>query len=103
MVEMMLDHLTGEELDVTNFLEELGDVEFYQELNLAVLKYTVLQMREANMDKLLKKRYPQGFSVEAAVKRDTAAERETKCEPPGAPTAALAHAECSDVTNIRGV
>ncbi len=35
--------------------------------------------------------------------RDTAAERETKCEPPGAPTAALAHAECSDVTNIRGV
>lgn len=56
-------------LDLANVIEELGDLEFYMEGLRSALDITREQTLEANYDKLMNKRYPNGFSNEAAIAR----------------------------------
>lgn len=62
------------ELDVAHWTEELGDGNFYQQMVQSALALTWEQVFQTNMNKL-RKRYPDGFSQDKAVNRDTAAER----------------------------
>jgi NTP pyrophosphatase (non-canonical NTP hydrolase) len=55
-------------LDIANVIEELGDLEFYMEAMRAQLGVTRVQVIEANVAKLTK-RYPTGYSDEAAQAR----------------------------------
>lgn len=60
-------------LNETNLIEELGDLLWYIALACNVLGITMRQVMVANAQKL-RKRYPQKFTVENAVNRDTVAE-----------------------------
>lgn len=53
-------------LDVENIVEELGDLEFYMEGLRQELGITRQETLDGNYDKLMKKRYPQGYSDAAA-------------------------------------
>lgn len=56
-------------LDRENVVEELGDLEFYMEAirqNVGISRHETL---EHNYNKLMKKRYPDGYSDQAAIKR----------------------------------
>lgn len=69
---------TGE-ADRTNILEEMGDVSFYMAVIYDAMGFSPKDSCEANLDKLIrgpKARYRAGFSSDAAVNRDTDAERE---------------------------
>jgi NTP pyrophosphatase (non-canonical NTP hydrolase) len=55
-------------LDIANLVEELGDLEFYMQAMRAELGITREQVLEANVQKLLK-RYPTGYTNEAAIAR----------------------------------
>lgn len=66
----------GKPLDITNLVEEFGDVEWYQALGLKAIGSDHASAWAANIAKL-EKRYPQGFTPEAALNRDVAAERAT--------------------------
>lgn len=59
----------NKELDFENVVEELGDLEFYMEGLRQALELTRTETLEQNYDKLMKKRYPNGFSNEAAINR----------------------------------
>lgn len=56
-------------LDRENVIEELGDLEFYMEGLRSALGITRQETLAHNYDKLMKKRYPNGFSNEAAIAR----------------------------------
>lgn len=58
----------GKSVDVTNIIEELGDLEFYMQAlrNLIYTSRDEILLR--NMDKLAK-RYPDGYSDTAAIER----------------------------------
>lgn len=59
----------GKPLDVENVVEELGDIEFALAMirkSIDVSRETVLRV---NIDKLTKKRYPNGYSDQAAIER----------------------------------
>lgn len=55
-------------VDRKNVIEELGDIEFYSEQLRQALGITRTEVLEANMEKL-RKRYPAGFTNEAAQAR----------------------------------
>lgn len=70
---------TGE-LDLVNLAEEVGDDKWYDAILLDELQrlhpgITLGSILQANNDKLLTKRYPNGFTGDAAIHRDVAAER----------------------------
>ncbi len=70
---------TGE-LDLVNLAEEAGDDKWYDAILLDELRrlhpsLTLANILQTNNDKLLKKRYPNGFTGEAAIFRDVAEER----------------------------
>ena len=56
-------------LDIENIVEELGDLEFYMEQLRQQLNITREETLEANYNKLMNKRYPNGYSDEAAITR----------------------------------
>lgn len=57
-------------LDREKLIEEMGDVRWYLEYLAASIDTTMEEIEQVNIDKLLK-RYPDGFSTEAAnAKRD---------------------------------
>lgn len=58
----------GKELDVVNLVEEAGDVMFYLAALLDQQGYTLGQAAEMNYTKLAK-RYPQGYTDQAAQER----------------------------------
>lgn len=58
----------GKPLDRENILEECGDLLFYISALLTQTGYTLDDAMNANMDKL-KKRYPEGYTDEAAIAR----------------------------------
>lgn len=62
------------ELDRTNFIEELGDHEFYLAMAYRKLGVTPNQVKQINYDKLLE-RFPEKFCSDKAINRDTQAER----------------------------
>ena len=65
----------GKPLDAMNIKEELGDVLWYMALLCNTLSLDLWDVMEANIRKL-KVRYPEKFTEEKALKRDTAAEIE---------------------------
>lgn len=67
-------------LDLVNLAEEAGDDKWYDAILLDELarlnpNLTLGDILRLNNDKLLKKRYPNGFTGDAAIFRDVAAER----------------------------
>lgn len=58
----------GKELDVVNVREELGDLMFYMTALMNELKISEWLCITENVEKL-KKRYPEGYSDEAAIER----------------------------------
>lgn len=59
----------GKELDRVNILEELGDIKFYIEGLQQILGMTDTAVLQHNAEKLWNKRYPNGYSDEAAIAR----------------------------------
>lgn len=57
------------ELDRENVIEELGDLEFYMEQMRQAIMANRDEVLQANIDKLHKKRYPNGYTNEAAIDR----------------------------------
>lgn len=75
----LLEGLSNEEFDRVNFLEELGDLNWYQAIGIDAVQGNFANVLEANIKKLLKSdkaRYKKGFTKDEAVNRDTDAERE---------------------------
>ncbi len=64
----------GKPLDLTNLKEEVGDVLWYASVMLDALGLTFEDAMEATARKL-KKRYPNGFTQEAALNRNLEAEK----------------------------
>lgn len=64
-----------QEFDTVNFLEEMGDLEFYRSIPYHNLGWTEKQVRDTNYFKL-EKRYPEGYTDDSANNRDLDAERE---------------------------
>jgi len=64
----------GKELDVTNLIEELGDLYWYINVAQDTLAITTEEVQELNIKKL-KARYPNKFTKETALNRDLYVER----------------------------
>ena len=64
----------GKEFDTVNFLEEMGDLEFYRSIPYHQLNWTEKQVRDTNYFKL-EKRYPEGYTDNSANNRDLESER----------------------------
>lgn len=58
----------GQSLDVANMIEEIGDCLFYLTGLADVLGYSLQEIMERNQSKL-RRRYPQGYSDQAALER----------------------------------
>lgn len=71
----LLEILGDEEFDRVNFLEELGDVNWYQAIGIDAVGGSFESVLTTNIDKL-KKRYPNKFDKDAANNRDLDTERE---------------------------
>lgn len=65
----------GKELDRANLVEEMGDLCWYLANLMRVVGTSWEEVWERNVEKL-RRRYPDGFEEERALKRDLAAERE---------------------------
>lgn len=74
-LQALAAQLEGKPLDVVNFSEELGDIEWYKAVAMNVIELDEGVMRQKNIDKLAK-RYPEKFfDANAAVNRDVVGER----------------------------
>lgn len=75
LLDMLKKHIFyGKPLDLVNAKEEVGDSMWYAGLAIDVLRTTMNDILTMNIDKL-RLRYPEKFSGEQAVNRDTDAER----------------------------
>lgn len=76
VVDLFKKHLfQGHDLDIQHLKEELGDVMFYMVNLCNLIGVQMEDIIEGNHNKLLK-RYPDGFSEEASIKREDAKEEE---------------------------
>ena len=71
----LLEALSAESFDNVNFLEELGDVNWYQAIGIDEAGGDFEQILTTNIEKL-KKRYPEKFTSQNAIERDLQGERE---------------------------
>lgn len=70
-IDIVKKHLAqGHELDKKKLAKELGDVAWYLAETATAIGYDLEDIFQMNIDKL-KKRYPEGFSVEKSVNRNT--------------------------------
>ena len=70
VIDIVKKHLAqGHELDKEKIIKELGDVAWYMAEIATVLDVELEDVFVQNIEKL-KKRYPEGFSVEKSVHRD---------------------------------
>lgn len=68
-VDMLKKHIyQGKDLDINDLIEEIGDVMWYVANLCTVNNITLEECMIANADKL-RKRYPNGFSIEDALAR----------------------------------
>ena len=75
LAEHLIDNLyQGAKYDRTKVAEELGDLMWYVALVLRVLNVDAEQLLQANIDKL-KARYPEKYTAENALHRDTNVEQ----------------------------
>lgn len=66
VVDLIKKHLYhGKDLDRENLIKELGDVRWYFEYLLICNDLSIQEVEKKNVEKL-RKRYPEGFSFEAA-------------------------------------
>ena len=65
---------SGQPLDRTNLMEELGDGQWYDAVLAQALGFTFEEVQKINIDKL-RSRYPEKFTVEKAENRDLTSER----------------------------
>ncbi len=75
----LLEALNDENFDRVNFLEELGDLNWYQAVGIDAVDGDFTKVLQANIEKLKKSdkaRYKDGFSNDDANNRDLDAERE---------------------------
>jgi hypothetical protein len=75
MLEALAAPYVGGQLDLVNFGEEVGDIEWYQAIGFDASGVTEASCREANIAKL-RRRYPEKFTELDAVQRDLPVERE---------------------------
>ena len=69
-IDIVKKHLAqGHELDKEKLAKELGDVAWYLAETATAIGYDLEDIFQMNIDKL-KKRYPEGFSVEKSVNRN---------------------------------
>jgi len=74
-IDMLKKHIFyGKTLDLINLKEEIGDSQWYAGVAIDVLKTTLNEVLTVNIMKL-RERYPEKFTEEAAINRDTNAER----------------------------
>ena len=71
----LLEALNVEEFDTTNFLEELGDLNWYQAIGIDAVDGNFQRVLETNIEKL-RERYKDKFTEEQANERNIDAERE---------------------------
>ena len=70
VIDIVKKHLAqGHELDKEKLAKELGDVAWYLAETATAIGYDLEDIFQMNIDKL-KKRYPEGFSVEKSVNRN---------------------------------
>ncbi|MBQ8292317.1 MAG: nucleoside triphosphate pyrophosphohydrolase family protein [Bacilli bacterium] len=70
VIDLLKKHLFhGHEFDKENFIKELGDIAWYLAEAATSLDIDLEKIFELNIEKL-KKRYPEGFSVEASIKHE---------------------------------
>lgn len=70
VIDIVKKHLAqGHELDKEELAKELGDVAWYLAETATAIGYDLEDIFQMNIDKL-KKRYPEGFSVEKSVNRN---------------------------------
>lgn len=74
LVEAAIKQLHTGNIDLVNFGEEIGDIEWYQAIGYHETGVSEAHCREKNIAKL-KQRYPEKFESHQAVNRDLAAER----------------------------
>lgn len=74
MLEALGAQYVGGQLDMTNFGEEVGDVEWYQAIGFNASGVSEASCREANIAKL-RARYPEKFTELDAMSRNLTAER----------------------------
>ena len=68
-IDIVKKHLAqGHELDTDHLAKELGDIAWYLAETAFAIGYDLDTILQMNIDKL-KKRYPQGFSVEDSIQR----------------------------------
>jgi NTP pyrophosphatase (non-canonical NTP hydrolase) len=78
LAEMIKKHLAyGKEFDHANFLEELGDVMWYIQLAANVMGYTILDIMQANNDKLAIRYGGPVWNQDKALNRDLEQERKS--------------------------
>lgn len=71
VIDLVKKHLAqGHELDKEKLAKELGDVAWYLAETAWAIGYSLEDILVMNIEKL-KKRYPDGFSTEKSVNRDT--------------------------------
>ena len=69
VIDILKKHLSqGHELNKEKMAEELGDVAWYLAETAYALDYDLEEILQMNIDKL-KKRYPDGFSIEDSIHR----------------------------------
>lgn len=74
LVPLAIAILHGKEIDETNLIEEIGDCQWFSAITMGALGKTLTAAQIANIAKL-RKRYPNKFTLDAAVNRDLFAER----------------------------
>ena len=69
-IDIVKKHLAqGHELDREHLIKELGDIAWYLAETATALDVSLEEVLQGNIKKL-KKRYPEGFSVQDSMKRD---------------------------------
>jgi hypothetical protein len=71
----MLEALSSPDFDTVNFLEELGDLNWYEAIGIDAVDGDFLKILETNIAKL-RARYPDKFTTENAINRDIENERD---------------------------
>ena len=66
----------GKEIDIVNFKEEIGDIQWFCALALRAVNSDFDEVTDMNIAKL-KERYPDGFTPDKAINRDVTNERFT--------------------------
>ncbi len=75
IMEALVDSMAGEDFDTINFMEELGDLNWYQAIAMDETGLKIEDILVRNIEKL-KARFPDKFSEERAIERDLNHERQ---------------------------